>query len=363
MRYAIVSEVALRPALSALPLPGLCVSAFKIPLFRYTPGGLRGRPSPKLRRPLRELCSLSVCKCAYVFVSAPILLFLLFPCAWRKPARMNKNRSVKSVAAAFLSLLVFGIADARGGDADHPLMNGKLRVTTLSPEEIRYTGKPYSKALGAYVFNARAYDATTSRWTTPDPSGFPDGANGRVYAPVPTGDFDFGGCYAVKNSSGVGNSWIQMSNVASDSLNSIAGKEVYHGDQGDPNRRPDPLDGQCATGAQFLCGTIAGHLHDSPLTGTWAPGLLVQGHKIQAGTMIAAGWDSNGVYESNLSGNHTAIYLSQNSSGVTVFDQYAGTKLGKSTWAWNKFGIGIASWAVVTTTIQDDPNRSVSFLE
>ncbi len=34
-------------------------------------------------------------------------------------------------------------------------MNGKLRVTTLSPEEIRYTGKPYSKALGAYVFNAR----------------------------------------------------------------------------------------------------------------------------------------------------------------------------------------------------------------
>ncbi len=44
------------------PPPDLCVSAFKIPLFRYTPGGLRGRPSPKLPRPLRELCSLSVCK-------------------------------------------------------------------------------------------------------------------------------------------------------------------------------------------------------------------------------------------------------------------------------------------------------------
>ncbi len=126
----------------------------------------------------------------YVSQSVPILFSLLFLCGTRKPARMNKNRSLKSVAAAFLSLLVFGIAGARGGDADHPLMNGKLRVTTLSLEEIRYTGKPYSKALGAYVFNARAYDATTSRWTTQDPSGFPDGANNRVYCSSPLTNVD-----------------------------------------------------------------------------------------------------------------------------------------------------------------------------
>ncbi len=76
-------------------------------------------------------------------------------------------------------------------------MNGKLRVTTLSPEEIRYTGKPYSRALGAYVFNARAYDAATSRWTTPDPSGFPDGVNNRVYAATPTFQMDADGLIVI----------------------------------------------------------------------------------------------------------------------------------------------------------------------
>ncbi len=101
------------------------------------------------------------------------------------------------MAAAFLSLLVFGIAGAQGGETDHPLMNGKLRVTTLSPEEIRYTGKPYSKALGGYVFNARAYDAATSRWTTPDPSGFPDGANNRRYVTDPTRQADPTGLYTI----------------------------------------------------------------------------------------------------------------------------------------------------------------------
>jgi RHS repeat-associated protein len=60
-------------------------------------------------------------------------------------------------------------------------MNGKLKVTTLSPEEIRYTGKPYSEALRAYVFTYRNYSPETNRWTTPDTKGFPDGANNRCY--------------------------------------------------------------------------------------------------------------------------------------------------------------------------------------
>ncbi len=68
--------------------------------------------------------------------------------------------------------------------------NGRLRVTTLAPEDIRYTGKPYSKALGAYVFNAREYDPQLSRWTTADPSGFPDGVNNRAYTSRPINDCD-----------------------------------------------------------------------------------------------------------------------------------------------------------------------------
>jgi len=83
---------------------------------------------------------------------------------------------------SLLGLLVIGATAAYGSQADQPKMNGKLKVTTLSPEEVRYTGKPYNKELGAYVFNGRNYDAEINRWTTSDPTGFPDGANNRVYS-------------------------------------------------------------------------------------------------------------------------------------------------------------------------------------
>ncbi len=44
-----------------------------------------------------------------------------------------------------------------------------------------FTGKPYDADLGGYVFKYRTYDPHLGRWTTPDPSGFPDGANGYGY--------------------------------------------------------------------------------------------------------------------------------------------------------------------------------------
>lgn len=103
---------------------------------------------------------------------------------------------------SLLGLLVMGLATvvgaavpaAHGSQTDTPKMNGKLRVTTLSPEEIRYTGKPYVKELGAYAFNYRNYDPQVARWTTPDPSGFPDGANNQVYTNQPLFIFDPNGC-------------------------------------------------------------------------------------------------------------------------------------------------------------------------
>ena len=44
-----------------------------------------------------------------------------------------------------------------------------------------FTGKPYDAASGTYLFKYRAYNPTLARWTSADPSGFPDGANGFSY--------------------------------------------------------------------------------------------------------------------------------------------------------------------------------------
>jgi len=44
-----------------------------------------------------------------------------------------------------------------------------------------YTGKPYVKETGSYGFMFRQYDPEHCRWTTIDPSGFPDAANVFLY--------------------------------------------------------------------------------------------------------------------------------------------------------------------------------------
>jgi len=44
-----------------------------------------------------------------------------------------------------------------------------------------YTGKPYLASSGSYAFRHRAYNPEMARWTSEDPSGFPDGANVNTY--------------------------------------------------------------------------------------------------------------------------------------------------------------------------------------
>jgi len=56
-----------------------------------------------------------------------------------------------------------------------------------------FTGRPYLAACAGYLFKFRSYDPGIARWTTEDPSGFPDGANSSKYAPCPTNDLDYGG--------------------------------------------------------------------------------------------------------------------------------------------------------------------------
>jgi len=53
-----------------------------------------------------------------------------------------------------------------------------------------YTGKPYDADSGGYLFKYRNYDPEMIRWTTVDPSGFPDGVNNNRYSPVPTDQLD-----------------------------------------------------------------------------------------------------------------------------------------------------------------------------
>jgi RHS repeat-associated protein len=50
-----------------------------------------------------------------------------------------------------------------------------------SEETAFYTGKPYLASSGGYAFRYRAYNSEFARWTSEDPSGFPDGANLNIY--------------------------------------------------------------------------------------------------------------------------------------------------------------------------------------
>ena len=53
-----------------------------------------------------------------------------------------------------------------------------------------YTGKPYVEETGSYAFNFRQYDPKLSRWTSADPSGFPNGTNNHRYTTRPTQELD-----------------------------------------------------------------------------------------------------------------------------------------------------------------------------
>ena len=75
----------------------------------------------------------------------------------------------------------------------------------VQPAAYFYTGKPYDEDLGGYVFTCRTYSPAMNRWTTPDPSGFPDGANPFLYAPVPTTEFD---CLGLYRQAYTGSKWV-----------------------------------------------------------------------------------------------------------------------------------------------------------
>ena len=64
----------------------------------------------------------------------------------------------------------------------------------IAKETAFYTGKPYLASSGSYVFKYRSYHPEMARWSSEDPSGFPDGANGFSYIKnTPNSKIDYEG--------------------------------------------------------------------------------------------------------------------------------------------------------------------------
>jgi RHS repeat-associated protein len=57
----------------------------------------------------------------------------------------------------------------------------QANADALAADQSFYTGKPYLPATGSYAFKYRSYQPELARWTSEDPSGFPDGANHQIY--------------------------------------------------------------------------------------------------------------------------------------------------------------------------------------
>jgi RHS repeat-associated protein len=113
------------------------------------------------------------------------------------PGTMKRTATLKTLMAV-MTIALTALCNA----ATTPT---QLPGVAEQPDSYFYTGKPYDADLGAYTFAARSYDPEINRWTSADPSGFPDGANNRRFAPSPTSELDSTGLEITRINSG---SWV-----------------------------------------------------------------------------------------------------------------------------------------------------------
>jgi hypothetical protein len=161
--------------------------------------------------------------------------------------------------------------------------------------------------------------------------------------------------------------------VSNQEPNSYVGHQVQH-----PNTN---YSGQCAVGAQYVCGTVTkdGKLHDAPSTkqpsegGPWRRGpSLKDGFVPPRGTMIASGWvkDENGIYRypSAETGNHTALYVeaTDKKGNFVAISQNRRTedpeKKGRSPFSRDIENVETADWHVVVADSRFDPAQTKSSL-
>lgn len=77
----------------------------------------------------------------------------------------------------------------------------------------------------------------------------------------------------------------------------------------------------CANGQ---CVRFVQECTNAPITAFWKQGEAVRDNfKIKSGTAIAT-FDKKGRYPNRASGNHAAVYISQDVSGIWVYDQWVG---------------------------------------
>jgi hypothetical protein len=89
----------------------------------------------------------------------------------------------------------------------------------------------------------------------------------------------------------------------------------------------DTITGSASTGQ---CAALVMHYTRVGRTDNWRQGETVRDNKtIKKGTAIAT--FVNGRYPNEKHGNHAALYVSQNSDGIVVVDQWTGKDAGKRT--------------------------------
>lgn len=72
------------------------------------------------------------------------------------------------------------------------------------------------------------------------------------------------------------------------------------------------------------CVVFVQECTNAPNTALWRKGAKVRGNlSLRRGTAIAT-FDENGKYPNMATGNHAAIYVSQDGNGIRVYDQWVG---------------------------------------
>ena len=142
-----------------------------------------------------------------------------------KMKKQMKNRSVKPhtpkrnwlATMATALLIATGIIPLAAEISAEP-KSDKLPGLGLQPAEYFYTGKPYDADTETYTFKYRSYDPELSRWTTADPSGFPDGANNQIYVRNPVTSFDANGLVTIDTISQALEYWRRPAGSTQDSV-------------------------------------------------------------------------------------------------------------------------------------------------
>ena len=95
---------------------------------------------------------------------------------------------------------------------------------------------------------------------------------------------------------------------------------------------PDKYDDNQYHGESNECVALVKQACGAPQTLLWKKGIQVKGNSISRGTAIAT-FNSSNKYE-----GHAAIYLSQNTTGISVIDQWNGHPSSKRTLRWGGNG-------------------------